>query len=111
MDQKEDNIENLMDQMIDSINQNMDKMMKQLQNSILYTMDEKFPKGDIKTQGNHENVEEIKIEFHNHDYSSLQDPHHHGFNLAPQNYLIPKIDMRKFDGKDPITWIMLWHTL
>jgi hypothetical protein len=112
MDQKKDKMENLMDQRIDSVNQridsmnqNMDKMMQQLQNSILHTMDERFPKGDIKTQGNHENVEEIKIESQNHDYSSLQDPHHRGFNAAPRNYLIPKIDMRKFDGKDPITWI------
>jgi hypothetical protein len=36
--------------------------MEQLQNSmssmILHTLDERFPKGDIKTQGNHENVEE-----------------------------------------------------
>ena len=30
---------------------------------------------------------------------------HHGFNLGPRNYFIPKIDMRKFDGKDPIMWI------
>jgi hypothetical protein len=28
----------------------------------LHTLDERFPKGDIKTQGNHENVEEINIE-------------------------------------------------
>jgi hypothetical protein len=27
------------------------------------------------------------------------------FNAAPRNYFIPKINMRKFDGKDPITWI------
>ena len=28
---------------------------------------------------------------------------HHGFNLGPRNYFISKIDMRKFDGKDPVT--------
>jgi hypothetical protein len=54
--------------------------MLELQNSmssmILHTLDERLPKGDIKMQGNHENVEEINIESHNHDYSSLQDPHH-----------------------------------
>jgi hypothetical protein len=53
------------------------KKMEQLQNSmssmILHTLDERFPKGDIKMQGNHENVENINIESHNHDYSSLQD--------------------------------------
>ena len=30
---------------------------------------------------------------------------HHRFNSSPRNYFIPKIDMRKFYGKDPITWI------
>ena len=30
---------------------------------------------------------------------------HHGFNSGPRNYFIPKIDRRKFDDKDPITWI------
>ena len=30
---------------------------------------------------------------------------YHGFNSGPGNYFIPKIDMRKFDGKDPIMWI------
>jgi hypothetical protein len=87
----------------------MDEKMEDLKNSMsvifLHTLDERLPKGDIKTQGNNENVEEIKIEFQNHDYLSSPDPHHRGFNAAPRNYLIPKIDMRKFDGKDPIKWI------
>ena len=30
---------------------------------------------------------------------------HHGFNSVPMNYFIPKIDMRKFDGKDPVVCI------
>jgi hypothetical protein len=54
--------------------------MLELQNSmssmILHAQDERLPKGDIKIQGNQENREEIKIESHNHDYSSLEDPHH-----------------------------------
>ena len=29
---------------------------------------------------------------------------HHGFNSGLRNYFIPNIEMRKFDGKDPITW-------
>jgi hypothetical protein len=90
---------------------------------LLHTLDERFPKGEIGMQGNHENrenkivepqshmgniltnVENINIESQNHDYSSLQDAYHQGFNFAPRNYLISNIDMRKFDGKDPITWI------
>ena len=72
---------------------------------ILHALYERLPIGDIKMQGNHENIEEINIESQNHDYSSLQDPHHQGFKSTPRNYFVPKIDMRKFDGKDPIAWI------
>jgi hypothetical protein len=43
---------------------------------LLHTLDERLPKGDNKMQEKHENVEEIKIESHNHDYSSLKDPYH-----------------------------------
>ena len=46
-------------------------------------------------------LENMKLESSKVD-DSLQRP---GFNSVPRNYFIPKIDMRKFDGKDPITWI------
>jgi hypothetical protein len=86
----------------------MEKKMLELQNfmssMILHTLYERIPKGDIKMQGNYENVEEINIESQNNDYS-LQDPHHQGFNATPMNYFIPKIDMMKFYDKYPITWI------
>jgi hypothetical protein len=72
---------------------------------LLCTLAERFPRGYIKTPWNHVNVEEIKIKPQNHDYSSSLDLHHQGFQLAPRNYLIPKIDMWKFDGKDHTTWI------
>jgi hypothetical protein len=51
------------------------------------------------------NVENVRIEPRDHDYSSFQDLHHGGFNSTPRNYLIPTIYMSKFDGKDLITWI------
>jgi hypothetical protein len=51
-------------------------------------------------------VEAINIEPQKHDYSSPPNPHHQGFHLATRNYLIPKINMRKFDGKGPIRWIL-----
>jgi hypothetical protein len=102
MDQK-------MEQLQNSIDQKMDKKMEQLQNSmltmILHTLNERFSKEDIWMQGNHENVDNIKIESQKHDYSSLQDLHHREFNSAPKNYLILNIDMRKFDGREPLTWI------
>jgi len=27
-------------------------------------------------------------------------------NVGGKNHHIPKMDMRKFDGKDPVTWIL-----
>jgi hypothetical protein len=78
--------------------------MEQLQNSmvvmLLHTLDERF------MQGNHENgenkivehmgkilsnVENMKIESHNHDYSSLQYPYNWGFNSIPRNNLIQRL--------------------
>jgi hypothetical protein len=97
-----------------------------MESMLLHTLDERFPKSDIVTQGNNENkenkiiepwshmgkilthLENMKIESQNHDHSSLQDPSSLGFNSGPRNYLIPNIDMRKFYGKYPITWIFRW---
>jgi hypothetical protein len=50
-------------------------------------------------------LENMKFESQNHDHSSVQDPHHLGFNSKPRNHLIPIIDMRKFDGQYLTTWI------
>ena len=51
-------------------------------------------------------LESTNIESHNHNHDfSLQEHHHHGFKLAPRNCYITKINMSKFDGNDPITWI------
>ena len=37
--------------------------------------------------------------------------HIFGFNLAETNYFIPKIDMSKFDGNYPLTWIFQMEQL
>jgi hypothetical protein len=84
---------------------NMEELKISMSTILLCTLDERFSQGDIRMQGNHLNVEEINIEPQNHDYSSPPDSHHWGFHFTPRNYLIPKIKMRKFDGKDIITWI------
>jgi hypothetical protein len=51
---------------MDENQEHMEKKMLELQNSmssmILHALDERLPIGDIKMQGNHENVVEIKIE-------------------------------------------------
>ena len=49
---------------------------------------------------------EKKMESRNLESSKFDDSlQHHGFNSGPRNYFIHKIDIRKFDDKDPITWI------
>jgi hypothetical protein len=78
---------------------------------LLCTLNEIFPKGEIRTQGNHVNVEEINIKPLNHDYSSPIDLHHRGFHSTPRDYLIPKIDMHKFDGKYHIRWMIQMEEL
>jgi hypothetical protein len=110
MENKMEHMEKNMDESRDQMENKMYKKMEELQNSmskiLLHTLHERFPQGDIREQGNHVNVEEINIEPQNHDYSLPPDPHDRGFHSAPRNYLSPKINMRKFDGKDPITWIL-----
>jgi hypothetical protein len=49
----------------------------------------------IESQSHMENIlthlENKRIESQTLDHSSLQDPHHCGFNLGPRNYFIPKM--------------------
>jgi hypothetical protein len=97
------------------VEKKMDINMEELKISIstisLRTLYEIFSQAYIRTQGNNVNVEEINIEPQNHDYSSPSNLHHRGFHSTPRNYLIPKININKFDGKDPITWIFQMEKL
>jgi hypothetical protein len=103
-------MEKKMDENRDQMEKKMDKTMEELKNSmstiLLHTLDEILSQRDIRTQGNHVNLREINIEPQNHDYSSCPNTHHQGFHSTPMNYLIPKINMREFDGKDNIAWIL-----
>jgi len=64
-------IENKMDENKVKMEKKMDTKMEELKNStltiLLGTLDERFSQGDIRTQGNHVNVGEIKIEPQIHD--------------------------------------------
>jgi hypothetical protein len=104
-----DVVENKTDENRKEMEMHMENNMLELQNSmssmILHSLHERLPIGYIKMQGNHESIEEINIDSQNHDYSLLQDPYNQGFKSTPMNYFIPNIDMRKFGGKDSITWI------
>lgn len=51
------------------------------------------------------------MEFQNPKHSSSKDRDYQGGNSGPRNYHIPKIDMRKLDGNDPIAWILQMEQL
>ena len=53
-----------------------------------------IPNGENIVEENHD---ENKINV-NHDFINS--------NVGWKNHHIPKMDMRKFDGKDPVTWIL-----
>jgi transcriptional regulator of heat shock response len=121
MDNKMDDMKNKMDKNKEEIQKSMKELKKSMSSIIFHALDERNPKGDLKIQGNHENkenrvvetrshieiflslLESTNFESQNHDHLLLQEPHYQGCKLTPMNYFIPKIDMRKFDGKDPIT--------
>ena len=53
-----------------------------------------FPNGENIVEETHD---ENKINV-NHDFIKS--------NVGGKNHHIPKMDMRNFDGKDPVTWIL-----
>ena len=57
-------------------------------------LQERLPDGDKVI---HENHDEDKRNM-NYDFRDS--------NVGFKNHHIPKINMRKFDGKDPVTWIL-----
>ena len=68
--------------------------MEVLKEGLARLLQEKFPNGEKVVEETHD---EKKINV-NHDFKD--------FNVGLKTHNIPKIDMRNFDGKDPITWIL-----
>lgn len=73
---------------------------------LMQALDENFPKSNNVVQGTHKlsvheekpsNNKNILVGFDSHSEES------HGW--LPKGIHLPMIDMRKFDGKDPIAWI------
>jgi len=64
MDKNKNDMNNKMDENRKEMKKHMEKKMLELKISmssmILHALDERLPKEDIKLQGNHENIEEIK---------------------------------------------------
>ena len=90
-----------MDEMEAKIDEKMKDNMENMKNDLKVDIEglenliqEMFPNGENIVEETHD---EKKINF-NHDFINS--------NVGWKNHHIPKMDMRKFDGKDPVTWIL-----
>ena len=72
----------------------MDAKMEELKINLNKLLQEMVTNGKKVVEENHD---ENKSNF-NHDFIES--------NIGFKNHHIPKVDMRKFDGKDPLNWIL-----
>ena len=86
MDDMEANIIETIENINNDLKADMEGLTKLIQ--------EMFPNGENIVYETHD---ENKINI-NHDLMNS--------NVGRKNHKIPKMDMRKFDGKDPLTWIL-----
>ena len=97
MDGLKKGVESKMDDMEAKIDEKMENMKNDLKSDmegLRKLIQEMFPNGEKIVEETHE---ENKINV-NRDFINS--------NFGGKNHHIPKIDMRKFDGKDPVTWIL-----
>ena len=90
MESKMDDMEAKIDEKMENMKNDLKENMEGLTNLI----QEMFPNGEKVGEENHA---EKKIHV-NHDFINP--------NVGWKTHHIPKIDMRKFDGNDPVTWIL-----
>jgi hypothetical protein len=84
----------LMDSMEDKLDTKMDSMEAKIMEVMKKFVTEKTPKSENSSH-----------EIHDEDTRKVnQDWRNSNFGLKTNH--VPKIDMRKLDGKDPITWIL-----
>ena len=74
--------------------ENMKNYLKADMEGLTKLIQQMFPNGEkIVEETNDENKINDNCDFINS-------------NIGRKNHHIPKMDMRKFDGKDPVTWIL-----
>ena len=93
MDGMEAGMESKMDDM-EAKTENMKNDLKADMEGLTKLIQEMFPNGEMIVEETHD---ENKINV-NRDFINS--------NIGGKNQHIPKMDMRKFDGKDPVTWIL-----
>ena len=98
---KMDGLKNDMEAKIDGIEEKLKGNMEDMKNDIKADMEgltkliqEMIPNGEKIVEETHD---EKKLNV-NHDFINLI--------VGWKTHHIPKINMRKFDGKDPVTWIL-----
>ena len=98
MDGMESGMEVKMDDMKDKM-ENMKNDLKLDMEGLTKLIQEMFPNGENIVEETHD---ENKINV-NHDFIN--------FDVGWKNHHIPKMDMRKFDDKDPVTWYYRWSNI
>jgi predicted nucleic acid-binding Zn-ribbon protein len=104
MENKMDDMENKMEENKNGIKkeiQNYMKEMKKMSSMIFQALDEKFPKGDIKTEGTHVNKGSTHVEqtANNKSFLTSESNSNSGVNYGGgPNFNFPKIELNKFDG-------------
>ena len=94
MDSMEAKLDTKMDSMESKLDTKMDSMEAKIMEVMKNFVAEKTPKSENSSHEIHdEDIRKVNQEWRNSNFG-LKTNH------------VPKIDMRKFDGKDPITWIL-----
>jgi hypothetical protein len=108
MDDMENNMEENKNDIKEEIQNSMKEMQKSMSSMIIQALDERFPKGDMKMQGTHENKGSIHVEqtANNNPFSTSESNSNNGVNYGGgPKFNFPKIELKKFDGTEVFTWV------
>ena len=83
-----------MEAKMDGLKKGVEEKMEGLKEGLSKLIQEMFPNGEKIVEETHDG-NKINV---NHDFINS--------NAGLKNHHIPNMDMRKFDGKDPVTWIL-----
>ena len=89
-----DGLKNDMEEKMDGLKNGMEEKMEGLKEGLSKLIQEMIPNGENIVEETHD---ENKINVNRNFINS---------NVGLKTHHIPNIDMRKFDGKDPVTWIL-----
>jgi hypothetical protein len=98
-----DNLQARIEERMGPMEDNIGRIVKLLQ-----LQGEKIPKEKKVDQGTHEEKHSAHVELpsmNKHDLSGFDSNMGSNQGWSTRGLQLPKIDMRKFDGKHPITWI------